>query len=97
LRKRQFLRRKLAKIAENWDHNIDPGCVCDKIAQNVAQPIFCHNYVLPHFYHGKKDAQKVLLGRLLAEAELWSEPFLVRSINLSCMHTYIYTYMDMKF
>jgi hypothetical protein len=24
LRKRQFLRRKLAKIAENCDHNIDP-------------------------------------------------------------------------
>jgi hypothetical protein len=23
---RQFFHRKLAKIAENWDHNIDPRC-----------------------------------------------------------------------
>jgi hypothetical protein len=26
--KRQFFRRKLAKIAENCDHNIDPSIVC---------------------------------------------------------------------
>jgi alpha/beta superfamily hydrolase len=26
LEKRHFFRRKLAKIAENCDHNIDPSC-----------------------------------------------------------------------
>jgi hypothetical protein len=41
---RQFFRRKLAKIEENCDHNIDPRVtrgVCTKnIGQNEAQPIF---------------------------------------------------------
>jgi hypothetical protein len=35
--KRQFFRRKLSKIDENNDHNIDPRS--EKIAQNLA-PIF---------------------------------------------------------
>jgi hypothetical protein len=35
-----FFCRKLGKIAENCDHNIDPRPIPEKIAQNVAQPIF---------------------------------------------------------
>jgi hypothetical protein len=27
IKKRQFFRRKFAKIAENCDHNIDPRCL----------------------------------------------------------------------
>jgi hypothetical protein len=38
-----FFAEKLAKIAENCDHNIDPRCVCEKNAQHAAQPIFCQN------------------------------------------------------
>jgi hypothetical protein len=29
VKKRQFFRRKLAKIAENCDHNIDPWCTSE--------------------------------------------------------------------
>jgi hypothetical protein len=32
-----FFRRKLAKIAENCDHNIDPRWACEKIAQTVSR------------------------------------------------------------
>jgi hypothetical protein len=41
--KRQFFCLKLAKIAENCDHNIDPRCVSEKVAQTVVQSIFCEN------------------------------------------------------
>jgi hypothetical protein len=45
--KLQFFRRKLSKIAENCDHNIDPRRICEKIAKNVAQTIFCQKqYVI---------------------------------------------------
>jgi hypothetical protein len=33
LRKRQFFRRKLAKIAENCDHNIDPWWSTSKLLE----------------------------------------------------------------
>jgi hypothetical protein len=38
--KRQFFRRKLSKISENFDHNIDPGYFSEITAQNEAQSLF---------------------------------------------------------
>jgi hypothetical protein len=52
-KKNQFFRQKLAKIAENCDHNIDPRCFCEKVTQNGPQPMFCQNYFTT-FYGGKK-------------------------------------------
>jgi hypothetical protein len=45
-KKRQFVRRKLSKIAENWDYNIDPWetrCVLEEMVQNITKSIFGQN------------------------------------------------------
>jgi hypothetical protein len=50
--KRQFFRRKLAKIAENCDHNIDPRWVCEKVAQNVCSPTIFLSKLIHDFHRG---------------------------------------------
>jgi hypothetical protein len=58
--KRQFFRRKLAKNAENCDHNIDPRVtrwVCEKIYQIMAKNIFFEKSIQRAFT--KKNLSKI--------------------------------------
>jgi hypothetical protein len=64
--KRQFFRRKFAKIAVNNDHNIDPRWVFEK---NVARPIFAKIYAKLL----KKESIFVYFGASIEKGLKWRE------------------------
>jgi hypothetical protein len=39
--------------------------VCEKIAQNLAQTIFCQNYLIPNFCHVKKKGYFYIFSKKL--------------------------------
>jgi hypothetical protein len=56
-RKRQFFRRKLAKIAENCDHNIDPRIWGLKFIRNFFRPKWSFVKLIPADHVSKAAAE----------------------------------------
>jgi hypothetical protein len=76
--KRQFFRRKLAKIAENCDHNIDPRWVCGKMLRTSLLSI--NTQLIPCVKSGPKFFNTFVIIKILPEVN--NNPFGKNSSNL---------------